>query len=1244
MPGHCRQFLLVSLLLGCTLSALAQEKKTMNILTDAGAFELAPQQTITIEFILDKKDADKSVAVAFSAFARHKQPGGFADVVHLTVNRQFMRTRVLDRARLLNKPMSFNFGPQGKRHGQWTENSFWKSIGFPGSALWRVPYADSLESFLASRDYAPAGLKDPVYTVINISDLVTPGQKNFVMIHNVSDRLTLVFDRFSVQVGKQIRNADKVIALREQRRSLRKRTQTFYTPDRVAAARENVKRYQWAKDLYSRIMDGERIRYYTGATYTSAKEFVAQSDEFMWLLQPTSKLERHVLRGSKTLRCPIHEFKGKEAKWPGAAWCPWRIDPINHPYKIQCLAGNEWLPTNDYHLGDMTGGKFPDDGSGCLHQGQRYKLLAEYAHMVYGSVVVPTLNSLSQAYLLTGDPEYAHKGCILLARLATEYPNHEDRRDRLYDKRELGPYNGRGSSMMTDDIWENACLEQTAYAYDAFFDYMATDDKLIAFLKTKGMPIDNAADLRAYIEDNLIRSGMKALLLKMIKGNEGMHQAAAMACALVIDDFADTRVNTTHMIDYFYYGVGQGANILINAVTPDGGGHESPNYNRIKLALIRAVQLMENIRAQHPEQLPLDKYPDISASPKTRALFDYFLDIFMCDSFVPSIGDAGGIGPLSRANPSIYTYPELDYLFAFERYGDPRYARACTTTDGSLRGGQLFTPYPEKEIRAALKQPESQLVRTPRIMDDYGLAILESGQGKTSRAVYLNYFPWHGHKQRDNLAIGFSARKVDLMPDLGYPYTYEHRWQWDCNSMAHNTVTVDETQYSNRSTASACRLFASAGGVHLVTASHHPYPPEQPVYPEHFQAYRKDARACDLFERTLILVDVDATRYYVVDLFAVNGGEQHDQSWHGPLVPVQPPQLNWKIQQEGTLAGPEVKQFSKWTDRWGRKREDFPAYLAAIRRTQLDQPARWTWQTGLPEGDTLNLHLIPVGGAMEVIGGTGRSPAWPNNWALDYLLARRLVKDGSRSLFLSVMDAFQKTPVVKEVHLLSENPIKLAVIRDDGQDEITLQMPDGPSLTTAHRPLGARVQSTTGGKQTRDIRIGACGDGNGYIQTIISKVDYNGLRIGVQAAAGLENDLRPGIALRIFNPFRTALYRVQKTERSGELLWITLDRTALLACASVEHVEKDRLMLDAELVFSTSRAGKDGKLEPEHDPYRGAWLFDGEHTLQMRGVVGQNTVYLEEPHATAARNMRGKTVTIHQYNVGDSLELARVRE
>lgn len=1041
---------------------------------------------------------------------------------------------------------------------------------------------------------------------------------------------------------------------------------TYYTDERIAVGRENVATYEWAKALRKRILEtGDEIKYYIGTTYTAANKFVKQSDEFLWLLQPSTEIPRTYYRGRRT-RCP----KCGDAVKKINPWNCWRIEPIGHPYQVQCRMCKRWYPSNAYHKGDRTSGDYPDDGSGWEHDGRTYYFLREYAHMCYGTVVIPSLRSLSQAWLLTGDRRYAHKCCVLLARLATQYPNYgwegvrlvgkdvsklENRFDRTY----LGPWDGhdpyyswKTGGMITDLIWETFCFEAIVYAYDAVYDFMATDEELLAFVRAQGMPVKTVEDLRDYIETYILRAGMNGLLSGAICGNMGFHQAAALAVALVIDDHSENRPNTKTMVEYAYHGAGQSAYVLVNGLTRDGGGHESPNYNRIKCDFIRVAKLMEEIRRRHPKAYPRQRYPDIFAHPKARGLFNYYIEIPLNDTMYPSIGDCGGIRAPMRyeAKHRKWSMLKEENLFAFRKYGDPRYARAATAIDGEPYGGELWEPYPAEAIQAALKKPTSTIVRKTRQLDGYGLAILESGTWPSVRAATLNYCSLIGHRQHDHLSLQLHARGLSLLPDLGYPKTWDYRWRWDSNSLAHNTVTVNETQPVYRSFRNHASLFAAAEGVHVVTAHHNPYP-------ERMGLGRKGAAPVDLYERTVLLVDVDETRFYVVDVFAVRGGEQHDQSWHAMLVKPEPPALDWRVQEKGTLAGPNVPMFGAYTDRWGRKKEkgDFPSFVGDIRRATLTAPARWIWKSGLPEGDTLHLHVVPTGNSVEVIMARGRSPAWPEEELLDFLLVRRGASEGSPTHFVTVLDAFQGKPVVRSVRQTAASPIVLEIERADGVDEVTVHVPPGPSRTTQHRPLGVRVRSIRGVPK-RDVRIGTVPgvDASGYVAGTIRAVDRDANQIVVEPTgprADAAEGIRPGLSIRIFNDLTSSMYRIEGVRVDGERLRITLDRTALVARFPLKAIEEGRLVLGADSPFITGHVDKEtGELtDGPNDYYHGLHVKGQGLDGVIRGISNTKPprLYLMRGEEAVRRApdlaaVVGTVVSVWRYGAGDHIEVARV--
>jgi hypothetical protein len=1031
---------------------------------------------------------------------------------------------------------------------------------------------------------------------------------------------------------------------------------TYFTEARIAAARDNVARHEWAQGLRDRILKhGDTLRYYIGPIYTSADAYSAQSDEFLWLLQPTTELPRTYDVGrDPTALCPVH----------GAAvgrfdsFNPWRIDPLTHPYQVQCPVGGEWYPSNRHDQGDLTSGDFPDDGSGCLYQGHRYHFLAEYAHMVYGSVVVPTLTSLSQAYVLTEDPRYAHAGCLLLARLATQYPNYgwegtsypdlEDRTARTYLQGGYHPhYTWKNGGMISDLIWECFLTERIAYAYDGLYPFF-DDPAVLSFVRDQGMPVQTGDELRRYIEDYILRAAMVGLQRKMIHGNEGHHQACALTLALVLDDTSDRHPSSVDMAEYAYHGIGAAADLLTNGLTRDGGGHESPGYNTIKLDFIRVAQRMEELRALHPALFPLERYPDLFAEPKARELFTHFIDLLMLDRFLPPIGDNSALLRPERMREAWrrHSFVGAENLFAFGRYGDPRFARAATQPDGTREPGDLWEPYPEAELQAALADPASEIRRTSRLLDGYGVAILESGEWPHNRALALNYTSTIGHRQNDQLAIWLYARGLELLPDLGYPRTWEHRVTWDAANLAHNTVTVNERPFAARFFQNGCRLFASEGGVHVVNAWHNPYPQGT--------SWGQTAELpCDLYERTVVMLDLDPDRFYVVDLFAVNGGEQHDQSWHGMYVPPEVPALEWQAQEGGTLAGPDVAEFAPYTDRWGQAypQGNTPCFITEVKRAPLAQPAAWTWRSGLPEADAVALHVVPVDGPLEAVMGQGRSPVWADEEKLHYLFVRRQVADGAATRFLTVLDSYQGIPTVDRVRLLANDPLTLEVVRSDGVDEVTVHLPPGPTRSTAHRALGVRVVTRQGETVTRDVRVGDLGRGEpGYAAGTVAEVDYARNQVLLPGEGLRVEDFGAGRAIRLYSDMRSAMFRVTACEATGRGFRVMLDKPPLLARLAVTGVSNGRLVLRSPTPFTTGQLdpATARPLEGADDAYHGAWLGEGAAARRLLGIThGPPEVYahLAEPvpDETLEADYLGRAVPIWYYGAGDSFEVARGR-
>ncbi|NLE67630.1 MAG: hypothetical protein GX608_09435 [Lentisphaerae bacterium] len=1008
----------------------------------------------------------------------------------------------------------------------------------------------------------------------------------------------------------------------------RKQGSTYYTPERIAAGRRNVEKYGWARSQRDRILG-------SGGAAGSAGPFAAMSDEALWALQPSTRLPRAHVPGTWFNMCPVHGV----AMQAHNSYYAWRLDALDHPYKLQCPVGKEWYPSNDYINGDMTGGEFPDDGGGILRDGKRYFVLREYAHRVYRDVVVPALGALSQAYLLSNDSRYAHKCAVLLTRLASEYPNYgwggaepemEDRSERTF----YGPWNfsdpqpphAKGG-LISNGIWECSYLITIGRAYDALFAAIEADAALLAFARGKGLNVTTADGLRQYIESYLLRAGAHALIADYIHANEGGSQRTAAELALLYDNFTDRRPNSIDLLDYAFFGRSGACNLVGCGIYPHGGGHESPFYNTSKFGLISVAQRMEDIRRLHPGCLPVERYPDIFANPRARAMFDYYVDMTICDGYLPLFGDTWP-GEDRRAQPPVVLGAGSNMLFAAGRYEDPRFAAACLDGNGGVIGGSLWEAIPEERIRALAAEIGNRLPRECRLVDPYGVGILESGDFERRRAVALNYTNMIGHRQQDALSIELYARRAYIVQEPGYPTPFSFRWQWDAHSMAHNTVTVDETQppmfsynrptggygitvlcvrapgtgEANEPPAAGCngraRLFACAGGVHALSASHDTY--------SGVVLGSRDARPVSIFERMLVMVDADEDRFYAIDLFSVDGGEQHDLSWHAFDAPVTPPDLAWVAQEGGTLAGPDVERFSAYTDRWQRNypHGHAPSFMTGVRRARLAGPACWKWDDGKPGGDRLRLHIVPIGRPVEAIMAQGGTPARKD---MEYLLVRKLNKKGALSRFLSVLDPSPGEPWVEGVRVIRAKPLTVEVRLAGQVHEIALNPHETPTASAAHRNAGVRVTVRKGGAISRDVRIGSVPgeDSPGWITAAVKAVEdaetgRPRLKVGFRGKSE-PGAFGPGTWVRIFTDTRSFMYRVVERKDAGKAsAWLTLDKTMLLTEAPLAEIKGGALVLDGHLLLhrdltgapitvgdwsgTVSMAHEDGRIEIENPP------------------------------------------------------------
>ena len=982
----------------------------------------------------------------------------------------------------------------------------------------------------------------------------------------------------------------------------------FYTPDRIAAAKENINKYPWAQKIRDRIMNGDAHGYYIGAEYTSARELVKKSDDFIWELQPDTTIGRFIPEETKAL-CPQCGPKARNINY----YCPWAVDPLNKPYKIQCRNCKYWFPDE----------KYPDDGSGVKINGKCYYMLREYAHFVYMSYVGPGAAALSQAYLLTGDREYARKACILLTRVAAVYPNYDDRFALTW----YGEYGGQDprkpqhkGGLISDRIWECFALTRFALAFDAVKNYPENDPELVKYFRSKGIDVNDTAQWREFIRRSIFRPAAKAIFRKMIKGNDGMHQAASLAIALALNDHSpDRRPNSRDLVDFVYHWDGHAANAINNLILPDGGGHESPGYNGLRLEYIKVERMMEAIRQAHPDKYPLKRYPEIWASPKGEKFFELFEKLLLSGVSTPSIGDSAGRYPFQNTlkMPVIPSplKPEF-YLFAAKRYRNPAFA-AAIFKNGRLSGGELWENIPEDDLRQlAAQAPDKDGEKHNRLLDSSGIAILESGKVPECRTVMLNYAGIREHWQADVLSINIHAFGMEHLRDVGYPVSWNFCRHFDYHNLAHNTVTIDE-KFQDGGIGRAL-LYFDLPGFSGISAEH---------TANNYKKAKDGKGLADIFRRTVVKNELSGNDFYVLDIFDVAGGTQHDQSWHSLPVKIVPPQLNWKKQSKGTLAGENVPEFGSWVDQWGDSRCDVPSFITNVSKAPLNKTAAWTWESGLPGAEAFRIHIVPVSGTLEAIMGSGRTPVWPKGKKIDYLFLRRKTKFREPTRFLTILEPFKAQSFIRDIKVIKRSPLIVEVIHKDGSDRFTVSPVKSPSVSIC--------RTAKRGDSSRSVSVG-----EKVFRTTVKKFDGEKRTLVIGDFKNSSAVLLPGRKIRIFNRMRSNMFTIEKVEKTSGGNLITIAEYPLLARAVCSQVNADgQLQLDADLVFARYMGGGSRGTH-----YVGAW-FDAVGTApQQLAAATENGLVTPVKKLSKPELYVNKEVSIWQAGVGDQLEIAIIEE
>jgi hypothetical protein len=807
----------------------------------------------------------------------------------------------------------------------------------------------------------------------------------------------------------------------------------FFPEPLVARVKANIARYPWAATIRDQIVK-------------AAEPWLKMSDDELWNLQFGHTIKRSWMVWSNGF-CPACK--------KGVPMYNWEIDALARPWKVRCPHCKELFPKNDFlkfHQSGLDEHRIfdparadrsllfnvdhpdkndplhmfgVDDGEGYVEGGNRWRFIGAY--LIYGQwkqAIVGGMRRLADAYVLTGDPRYAHKAGILLDRAADVYPTFDYKTEGLvYEVSGVAGY---------VSTWHDACAEtrELVLAYDMILGGIREDAELQRFLaaKAKQYKLDNPkasfADIRRNVEDRILVDCQTS----RPKINSNYPQTdVTIAFAKTALAWPDNRDEVNAII----------AGIVDKTTAVDGTSGEKGMAGYSSYAINGLANLLAMYARMDPAFLP-DMF---ERSPRLHDAFRFHMDTWCLQNYYPSCGDSGSYcSPVSTwasipwtgeasLVPSMYSFVWQVY----ERTNDESFVQGMCLQNGSKLDGlphDLFAADPQA-FRQSVKEVIDRTgtrIKLPSVnKQQWHIGLLRGGQDENERVLWLNYDSGGQHSHANGMNLGLFAKGLDLMPDFGYPPVQYGGWgapraRWYVSTMAHNTVVVDGA--NTRNAGGTTTLWADGRQFHAIRAS-------CPALIGGTQ-----------YERMAAMIDLSDKDFYVVDVFRVAGGKEHARfarSHFGTIatqgVPSEPAALYADVQHMRNWHGGPAKP--GWSVDW--KIED--------RYKLLDKPAdlhvRHTDLTTDAQAYTGETWVSTV-----KHGFTGNDEAWVPHFAV-----RRTADIAPlTSTFVSVVEPYEGTSKIAQIRRVaasSDADVVLEVVLADGRRDlfVSRQVENNPAAS-----------------------------------------------------------------------------------------------------------------------------------------------------------------------------------------------------
>ena len=473
-----------------------------------------------------------------------------------------------------------------------------------------------------------------------------------------------------------------------------------------------------------------------------------------------------------------------------------------------------------------------------------------------------TAQRLAEAYILSRDPDFARAVRLILLRFAEVYPDwlvhvgYGEWADspphiaalnigNLPDD-EITPPPNTPDRNLHSRYWQGGRATGTGME-GTFVRRVVEAYTQTCRAEADGEPVYSEQD-RLRIERDLLLESTVLLVADKQVNNKSVGNATAAALVGMVTGHPGL--------------VRFGLDIFLSTVDgwflPDGAPSESWAYGMMTLGGIEALGQAFRGYSDPPGHRDadgkridnLDLYHDTAYAKVWEAMFQGLQGNLL----YPPIADSyrtTGIGnryaELMAAN-----YPEKEHFqallreFAGEDFTGGNHALAIYLRDPDIDrrtiGPLTFTDYLFPEMR---------------------FGQFRSGLHGRESMLILNASHWDGHHHLDSLDLYYWKDGRELLTDLGYLWDHPDKYK-TYRTFAHNTVMVDGRDQISAGRGGEFLFFSPNGPLKVMEA-------ESQAYPQ-----------AGIYRRTVAQVEHGPGRNYVLDIFRVAGGAQHDYVFHGP--------------------------------------------------------------------------------------------------------------------------------------------------------------------------------------------------------------------------------------------------------------------------------------------------------------------------------------------------------------------------